>query len=183
MCYIEGAWRTLTDKEIHPSFDRNNADENMWYQLQQNLFSTYTGRKNLGENLPVLPTKLYGVENGTFRPVLAQWNYRMLCHPLKQYVKPSTLNPVDDLASRFRTKETSSAFLNEPTARFRVYDNEKEDETYEEYGLIDKLMGEIPGLDNYPGNVVDDSFGEQALDFNNGSVLNAGRYHRYYKVN
>lgn len=49
------------------------------------MFATWTGKKDLGENLAVLPTMVYGVnEDGS--PKVAQWNYKILGHPLQTEV-------------------------------------------------------------------------------------------------
>jgi hypothetical protein len=53
------------------------------------------------------------------------------------------------------------------------------------FGLLDKLMSEIPGKDNYPANVVDGALGQEAYSMDpekDGQKLNAGYYHRWYKV-
>ena len=46
-------------------------------------------------------------------------------------------------------------------------------------------MGEIPGMDNYPAKIVDDALGEEAYSMDPekpNEKLNAGYYHRWYKV-
>lgn len=50
--------------------------------LQEDVnFATWTGKKDIGENLAVLPTMIYGInEDGS--PKVAQWNYKILAHPL-----------------------------------------------------------------------------------------------------
>ena len=49
------------------------------------MYIRWTGRKMISENLAVLPTMIYGVnEDGT--PQLAQWNYNILAHPLNRSV-------------------------------------------------------------------------------------------------
>jgi hypothetical protein len=53
------------------------------------------------------------------------------------------------------------------------------------FGFLDKLMSEIPGKDNYGANIEDDALGQLALSMNpenEGEILNAAYYHRYYKV-
>ena len=46
-------------------------------------YTSYTGRKDRLENLAFLPRTLVGInDDGT--PRFAQWNYRILCHPLKE---------------------------------------------------------------------------------------------------
>jgi hypothetical protein len=51
-------------------------------------------------------------------------------------------------------------------------------------GLLDKIMGEIPGNDNYPGVLHDSTFGLETLDARyprNKTLLNTAYYHRYYR--
>lgn len=49
------------------------------------MYATWSGKKDLGENLAVLPTMVYGV-NDDGSPKIAQWNYKILGHPLEQEV-------------------------------------------------------------------------------------------------
>jgi hypothetical protein len=39
-----------------------------------------------------------------------------------------------------------------------------------EYGLLDKIMAEIPGKDNYPGDLVDDAFDLPAVKLDGTSA-------------
>ncbi len=97
------------------------------------------------------------------------------------------LHVVDDLASRLTYKRTVEEQLKTRAARFQV--NPKDTQFWREsmgrFGLLDKLMGEIPGKDNYPANIVDGALGQEAYSMDprkDGQKLNAGYYHRWYKV-
>ena len=88
----------------------------------------------------------------------------------------------DDIAPRISRHQTYRNMPHWRSARFRLQDDRGNHETTHE--LLDKLMSQIPGKDNYPGYIEDDSFGEVANDirFTNHTPLNAAYYHRYYKT-
>jgi hypothetical protein len=52
------------------------------------------------------------------------------------------------------------------------------------HGKIDELMYEVPGKDNYPGQLTDNAFNllKHRVDLQNKTVLNTARYTRHYKV-
>lgn len=87
LCYLEGTW-TKNSKSIDEPFesDRHFVDASSWFDLQEKIrFTSYTGRKDNLENFAYLPTTIIEAVNGT-TAVFAQWNYRILCHPLKDYL-------------------------------------------------------------------------------------------------
>ena len=47
--------------------------------------------------------------------------------------------------------------------------------------VLDKLMAQIPGYDNYNQFIADSAFGARTVGLN-GSRLNSAYYHRRYKV-
>ena len=58
--------------------------------IPQIRYTSYTGQMNALENFAFLPTSMYNVtEDGT--PEIAQWNYRVLCHPLARDLPTSML--------------------------------------------------------------------------------------------
>ena len=67
-------------------------------------------------------------------------------------------------------------------ARFRVGMPGQRDAT--NWDLLDDLMGEIPGHDNYPGRINEALFGDVTLPFNSDDdePLNVAYYHRAYRV-
>ena len=94
---------------------------------------------------------------------------------------------MDDLASRLTSKRTVEEQLQTRAARFQL--NPKDTDFWKEsmgrFGSLDKLMGEIPGKDNYPAAIKDGALGEEAYSLDpdkDGQLLNAGYYHRWYKV-
>lgn len=187
LCYLEGAW-THTDPEntIEEPFksDRHSIMAIDWIELHRKIrFTSYTGSKNNGENLAFLPTAIVDMFNDT-EPIFGQWNYRIMCHPLKNYLETDRLRVVDDLAPRVAFTRTLESFRNSRSARFQLhYDNKnvfEEGHTY--FTHLHKLMSEIPGKDNYAGKKLeDDAFGAQSMDFNNHKQkLNTGHYHNWY---
>ena len=196
LCYLEGAW-TLDTKTLSEPFhsDRHFIDASSWFDLQEKVrYTAYTGGKSNFENYSFLPTTIINVtEHG--QPVYAQWNYRILCHPVKTTLKLQDFQLVDDLGQRMRMRKNITAFGRTRAARFHLagrhgshynsshgYGHFKE--RYYGHGLIDRIMGEIPGKDNYPGYMEDNSFSllKYRMDTKNNTKLNTAFYHRYYKV-
>ena len=196
LCYLEGAW-TLDTKTLSEPFhsDRHFIDASSWFDLQEKVrYTAYTGGKSNFENYSFLPTTIINVtEHG--QPVYAQWNYRILCHPVKTTLKLQDFQLVDDLGQRMRMRKNITAFGRTRAARFHLagrhgshynsshgYGHFKE--RYYGHGLIDRIMGEIPGKDNYRGYLEDNSFSllKYRMDTKNNTKLNTAFYHRYYKV-
>lgn len=87
LCYLEGTWTKSTPTIDEPfDSDRHFVDASSWFELQEKIrFTSYTGRKDNLENFAYLPTTIMETVNET-TAVFAQWNYRILCHPLKDYL-------------------------------------------------------------------------------------------------
>ncbi|KAH9487608.1 hypothetical protein Btru_070570 [Bulinus truncatus] len=181
LCYMEGAWTTNTRNIEEPFFsDRHSLDASSWFDLQEKVrFSAYTGRKNLEENFAFLPTTIINITEAGV-PVYAQWNYRMLCHPLSKDLPTSYLQPVDDLSVRFPRGQTLEQYKASRGARFGVFG--PKDSAGWQY--LDTMMSEVPGKDNYVANMTDTSFGQTLFDPapGNSGLLNVGFYHRRYRV-
>ena len=108
LCYLEGAWMASTNGNIDEPFDsdRHFIDAKTWFELQQKaLFTSYTGRKSRNENLAFLPAKIIDIINETI-PQFAQWNYRILCHPIRRDLPLNRFCVVDELQSRMSAKQT-----------------------------------------------------------------------------
>ena len=140
-------------------------------------FTSYTGSKSILENLPFLPTTIMRYVNETI-PVLAQWNYRINCHPLKKEVPLSKFKLVDDVANRMRYKRSHHQYLHSRAARFSLDDSGQDRPTTRSF--LDDLMEEIPGKDNYAADLKDIGFNAEGatLDPVTGKVKNVGFYHR-----
>ena len=155
LSYLEGAWHAAKD-ELEESFlsDRHFLDANSWFDLHEKVrFTTYTGAKSVLENFAFLPTSIMEIENGSI-PRFAQWNYRILGHPLKDDLPLSALRLEDDLAMRIARRVSLKQHEASRTARFQVNPLD-EVGLHGKYTLLDKLMTEIPGLNNYPGEFTD----------------------------
>lgn len=191
LCYLEGAWTTETTGNIDEPFssDRHFVDAKTWFDLQEKIrFTSYSGRKDNFENFAFLPTTIMNVtEDGTAQ--LAQWNYRIVCHPVNRDIPLNRLRVVDDLHLRINNRRTYEEQFNSRSARFQLNPadiDEWKDAIYTaKSGLLDEIMSEIPGKDNYRANLVDEAFGLPVYHIKSTSTkkLNAGFYHRWYKVN
>jgi hypothetical protein len=106
LCYLEGHW-TQPGNKLEESFDsdRHHIDASSWLDLQEKIrFTSYSGAKSNLENFAYLPTTIIDVKNGT--PILAQWNYRLLCHPLKDDLPLNRFRVLDDLGARMMYTRT-----------------------------------------------------------------------------
>ena len=191
LCYMEGSWTYSKGKIEEPfSSDRHALDASTWHDLNQKMrFTEYTGRKERLENYAYLPTKVFGVTNDTIPvPILAQWNYRIACHPLKDDLPLNRFRAIDDLSARSygwkrltlaEHKMSRNARFQLDPADLGLWNMERKARS----GLLDKLMAQIPGKDNYLGNIRDEAFGETAYDINDKSkALNAAFYHRWFST-
>lgn len=189
LCYLEGAWTTAT-KDIDEPFesDRHFIDAKSWFDLQAKVrFTSYTGRKDNLENFSFLPTTIMDIINDTI-PVFAQWNYRISCHPLSRDIPLNRFRVVDEFHSRLPAGRKYEEQRNTRAARFQL--NPKDSDKWSEginnpkFTLLDEIMSEIPGKDNYQGSLTDEAFGLQAhtLDPKKTGKLNVAYYHRWYKV-
>ena len=191
LCYMEGAW-TLPGEHIEESFDsdRHYLDASTWHEMLDKVrFMSQTGRKDPSENFAYLPTTIFDQVDGY--PLFAQWNYRILCHPLSRDLPLNRLRPVNDLGVRMAYGNDLENHARKRGARFQL--NPRDTDTFEDgrvnYGLLDELMAEIPGKENYNGYLEDSVLGEMAHnyveDIQNGTKvdvpLNAAYYHRWYK--
>ncbi|KAH3866832.1 hypothetical protein DPMN_029955, partial [Dreissena polymorpha] len=188
LCYMEGGWTTNTQKLEEPFFsDRHFIDASSWFDLQDKVrFASYSGGKSNLENFAYLPTTIMNVVNGT--PEYAQWNYRIICHPLKNDLPKAALEIIDDLSPRMRRNLPMSRFSESRLARYRL--RREVPRAVQRYvskpygwGILDELMYEIPGKDNYGTTVTDDALGQTVYHVKNASLpLNTAHYQRLYHV-
>ncbi|GFO42572.1 hypothetical protein PoB_006907700 [Plakobranchus ocellatus] len=181
LCYLEGSW-TL-DKDLVEPFesDRHQLDASSWFDLQEKIrWTAYAGSKSNLENFAFLPTMMYNITDGI--PQYAQWNYRIMCHPVSRDVPTSYFKVQDDFSTRMSRKFRWDQVEKDRAARFKI--NEFGTDRSTQYTFLDSIMAEIPGKDNYGANITDSAFGVNTYDISEeGNVtLNAGYYHRWYKV-
>ncbi|XP_052257663.1 uncharacterized protein LOC127862540 [Dreissena polymorpha] len=191
LCYLEGAWTTNTDKLEEPFFsDRHFIDASSWFDLQEKIrFTSYTGGKDVEENFAYLPTTIMNVANGT--AVYAQWNYKILCHPLQSDLPLSAIAFVDDLSKRMRNKLTPAQIQETRMARYQILSEVPTNPTNiqpraYDWGVLDDLMYQIPGKDNYGAQLLDDGSGDTLYHYNtkvNALLeLNTAHYNRAYRM-
>nr|KAI8736933.1 CAunnamed protein product [Biomphalaria glabrata] len=203
LCYLEGFW-SLEEAIKEPfASDRHLLLASSWQQLlNQIIYTSYTGNKDLNENMAFLPSAIISID-ATGRPLYAQWNYRILCKqpsvdiPLKYFrrvpfdrtrsmllISESIVCPQQiDLPTLARSGTNANNVNNTRLARFRLTDFDPE---RQESGLtlLDKLMQEIPGLDNNPSFLNEVAFGQTIYNerYPNNTRLNTGYYHRRFKT-
>ena len=141
-----------------------------------------TGTKSRLENLAYLPTTIMDFINDTI-PVFAQWNYRIMCHPVKQEVPLSHVVLEDSLKTRMQFKQTLEKYASSRAARFSLKHEIPNKRTRgNQAGLLDVIMAEIPGKDNYPGKIFDKTIdGNKVLDLS-GKEIDVSRYNRAFKT-
>lgn len=186
LCYLEGAWTRAEDHIQEPFIsDRHYIDAKLWDDLEERLrFLSYSGGKHTEENFAYLPRIVFNVtEEG--KPLFAQWNYRILCHPIQRDLPLKCLDLVDDLKSRLQYGQTLDQYGMSRNARFRLNSKDPDCVSDSKYGskdLLEMLMREIPGKDNYMGNLRDYGYAGIALDPIAKTPLNTAFYHRMYSV-
>ncbi|CAL1541035.1 unnamed protein product [Lymnaea stagnalis] len=178
LCALEGAWTLAKDIEESFPSDRHHLDATSWEDMAEKIsFTSYTGNKHNLENFAFLPSKLYSMEGGY--PQFAQWNYRVICHPVSFDVPTSYFKLDDDLGHRLANDLTLKRAPFSRSARFKVNEFDRERQTT--YTTLDRMMSELPGLDNYLANLTDKTYGLVANDISQAeNTLNAGYYHRWY---
>jgi len=186
LCYMEATW-TLSTQNLDEPFDsdRHHLDASSWMEMQEKVrFTSYTGTKSRLENFANLPTTIMSVNETTGNPEYAQWNYRILCQPTSEEIPTKEFHQMDDLAYRIPRKRSIHDVKHSRGARFRLIENKLEMNGARKYTKLDRLFYSIPGKDNVPGNLTQESFGETMFQVNTGGPdlpLNTGYYHRYFK--
>jgi len=183
LCYLEGGWTTGANDFSEPfQSDRHQIDASSWFDLMDKMrYTSYTGSKSVLENFALLPTTINNVEGGV--PHYAQWNYRILCHPLKDDLPTKAFRVQDDLLYRFPNRLGMDKVVDTRAQRF--YMNERSQDHYDSgRSIMDDLMMQVPGKNNYPGELHDNSFDMVMEDvrYNNHTLVNTAYYHRWFKT-
>jgi len=184
LCYLEGAWATGTKTLVDPfESDRHSIDASSWFDLMDKArFTSLTGSKSVLENFAFLPTNIQSVDDKG-NPTYVQWSYRILCHPLKDDLPTKYFEQDDDLMYRFPYRRTMDK-VSPRAKRFHLNKKPGVDHHNNGRGLIDALMAQVPGKDNYPAKLYDHSFDMVMEDvrYNNHTLINSGYYNRYFKT-
>ena len=129
--------------------------------------------------------------NDTF-PIISNWEYRIVCSPLKNDIPTSRFRIADDLSVQLMgSPETREELLYSRRARFELnkYINLNDPDGdhrwspgRKRWNYLDYLMEQIPGKDNYPANITDElpDGTEQVIDYNTDEPINSGYYSRFY---
>ena len=196
LCYLEGTWVLDKNALIEPFVsERHFIDASNWKQLHDKIRWMYNGgRKNARENLAALPSSIRNLVNNTY-PIVSNWEYRMICHPLKNDVPTSRFRIVDDLAVQLLSApETRDELYWRRRARFQlnkyinledIDDDNQWTEGRKTWNYLDYLMEQIPGKDNYAANITDElpDGSQRAMHYiNSDQPINAGYYSRYYRL-
>eukprot|EP01128_Nolandella_sp_AFSM9_P009702 TRINITY_DN634_c0_g1_i1.p1 TRINITY_DN634_c0_g1~~TRINITY_DN634_c0_g1_i1.p1 ORF type:complete len:836 (-),score=178.75 TRINITY_DN634_c0_g1_i1:120-2627(-) len=125
-------------------------------------------------------------ELGESVPQFANFEYRIVCHPVKQDVPLNRFKPVDSLPVQMYGNPVSYEDLSQQRNAYHTLNPRDQDNWFSgrhTFELIDSLMNQIPGKDNYAANLTDTYNGDDAsFYFNNDEPLNVGYYNRYYQV-
>ncbi len=200
MCYLEGAWITDKDALEEPfESDRHHIAASTWRQLNDYMrWITNSGRKSKAENLALLPSSIRDLMNDTY-PVLANWEYRVACHKYEEDIPLSRFRVARDLQTQlFRRPATRKELYLRRSARFEVngagwnWRAGPSDPNVpwskgggRKWDFWDYLMEQIPGKDNYPGDIIDqmpDGSEPTYSYINKGQILNVAYYSRYYSL-
>ncbi len=179
LSYLEGAWTVASDTLEEPfQSDRHFLDASSWPDLLQKIaFTAYTGTKDAQENFAYLPNRIMQNRNNT--PILAQWNYRIMCHPIEGDLPLDRLKPIDDLGSRLARGVSIDEYAATRAARFQLNSHNSSDWATSSsfYEFLDDLMYQVPGTDNGPTDIREDS----VKHFTSEGPLNKGYYNRVFK--
>ncbi len=190
LCYLEGAWFYSNLSDIVEGFhsDRHQLEGRSWRELRDKAdFCSKTGHKNEGENLATMRNIIVGVgEDG--KPIQAQWNYRILCHPLNYNVPTNRFVLVDDLKARAKNpwpnKRTLDGFATTRAARYKLklFNNATDDPAdLREENTMDKFMRQVWGYNNFGGKTDDVYDSVKSFAYDGSGTLNAYKYHSKYR--
>ncbi|XP_012939511.1 uncharacterized protein LOC106012130, partial [Aplysia californica] len=184
LCYMEGMWINDTDSEMTEPFpsDRHFLDASSWEDLMTKVrYMAYTGLKDNLENLAFLPRKIMSVSDDG-HPHIAQWLYRILCHPIQGDLPTRYLRQREDWSYSYPRGRNQKSVLASRGARFQI--SEFEEDKFTDFSLLDELMQGIPGVDNTPSASLARGYAGDLYPGNSSGqehTLQEGFYHRWYK--
>ncbi len=125
-------------------------------------------------------------------PIISNWEYRILCSPLKNDISTKRFEISNDLHIQLLgAPKTRKELYYSRRARFELNKwIDKSDpeningldywwnEGRKTWNYLDYLMEQIPGKDNYLANLTDGT--AQTIHFNDNEYINSGYYSRYY---
>eukprot|EP01084_Bolivina_argentea_P086290 155967_1 len=99
LCYIEGTW-IMDDNSLEEPYDsdRHEIDAATWKELHDKVrYMANSGRKDTAENLSTLPSSIRNLQDDTY-PIISNWEFRILCHPLNDDLPLDRFRVVNDLS-------------------------------------------------------------------------------------
>ena len=183
LCYLEGVWTVYNDTTLHESFesDRHFLDALSFEELAaKSKLAANHGYKDNSENFAFLPWLLDADYKNPYNPLLRQFNYRIVCHPIQGDLPLSQFRPDDDFASRMDMSSNPQRWLASNGVRFSLENpiSGKQVDQHLKYTLLDQLMEQVPGKENYGGVLRDNSCGIKSYNARTGKEINAAYYHR-----
>eukprot|EP01084_Bolivina_argentea_P289260 496663_1 len=174
LCYMEGTW-IIDEGILEEPFDsdRHSIDATTWNELHDKMrYMSNSGRKDPLENLAHLPSSIRNLVNNTY-PIISNWEYRILCSPLKNDITTRRFKISSDLHIQLLgSPETRSELYYSRRARFEINKWIDKNDAQNENGIdfnkywwnegrktwnyLDYLMEQIPGKDNYLANLTDE---------------------------
>lgn len=185
LCYLEGAWieESVNIQEPFAS-DRHSIAADTWKQLTEKVrFLLNGGRKENLENIPFLPSSIRETLDND--PVFANWEYRIVCHPLDRDLPLNRFRVADDIAASLTYAPlTREQIKHTRRALFEL--NPADSDTFADGAsgrvFLDQLMESIPGKDNYMGNLSDTAMDSRVVEYNSQNTLNVAYYSRFYAL-
>ena len=162
-----------------------------WRELyDKSRYLLQSGRKSSAENLPFLPMSVRELGLNDSLPEFANFEYRIACHRIKGSIPLDRFRAANDLAVQLKGGRGGRALTQRELSQSRYARFElnaiNRSSWYEgprAYQFIDELMEQVPGKDNYPGEIYDDSFAVNATHYQRQTEpLNTGYYSRFYAV-
>ncbi len=99
LCYLEGTW-IIDEGILEEPFDsdRHSIDAATWKELHDKIrYMSNSGRKDPVENIAHLPSSIRNLINDIF-PVISNWEYRILCIPLKNDIQTERFRVANDIS-------------------------------------------------------------------------------------
>jgi len=117
-------------------------------------------------------------------PIMANWEYRILCSPIAGDLPFNRFRVVEDNAGFVREGKNKTTMPLSRRALFELnpVNSNRFSDGKTTYEYIDRIMEAIPGKDNYAANLTDFSFGAITKHYTENRILNVGYYSRFYSL-
>lgn len=186
-------WPELLDGddlgETFNSFRHQEDSASLRDQLLKTLRFNNSGHKGRFENVSFIPASLRQV-SATGKPQWVIWRFRIVSvdvGSVGDYPIDQLITHVDQPGERWHFDRTPDQMLASRNARFRLNVALSSDPAFganSSFGLLDTLMGKVPGFDGPGSNLVENYLESGALtkttEWGTTTPLNAAYYNRRY---